>query len=222
MPQSQATREFKFVGGPSRKRRRCAAPSTTTDAGSAALRQTFDILVASTDKKAKEVLSNRSGKPRDGGIFNNDDHFHGASSAQDSNIRSQPAEMLESLLERPTPPPDVFSISDFNDSFLLFNSSFDLSTPSMLIPSHAATPSRTVVAGDELLEGDQDSPVIEGTQSSDSSKSTEEIERDDDLEFDNYRAYGNRGESVYSLFAQCKIPSSSSPLSQLLTMLVNR
>jgi hypothetical protein len=223
MSQPQRKFNFKFVGGPSRKRRRRAPPAVreaeplppqtwATAATTTGMQPVFSIHDESYVNSSPEGSDSCNAPGHD---------FRNGNTA--ITTRSRPAftsnpqvplaslvppanEVLESLLEWPTS--NLLTATDAVGSAVEFNDPFSLFDASQTFAS-GAVPRPTLDGFEEYFAEDQGASVIDDVPSEASVNSIEDSLRDIDPELEDHRSVrGNIGDNFSQLFAQCRSQKS--------------
>lgn len=202
MSQPDVPRKFKFVGGPSRKRRQCAA-SAPREAKRSARGPT--PVSSSNDEAADTTVQ--------GATFCAD-----ATHAVLATVQTPSTDVLESLLGWP-PSTELLMGTDagvstisFNDPVSQSGASFHLATSSHLCFDSGAALNSTLDKSGEYLPGDQCPPGTEEIPSEGSSSSIEDIWREIGPELENSDSIPiNTADTFGRLFSQCKLAEALVP-----------
>lgn len=212
MSQPKFPRKFKFVGGPSRRRRRHAAPPRQGEPASNNIQrsmQSVSVLHPGSNpttgsERNKDFATSTLTSRNSSGAIPAAASVADEAQVPSATVQPHPTDVVESLLYWPSS--DTFESSlDMNDPLSLFGAPFHLATDPGLVFSSGAAPEHSLDNAEEDSQGDQLPSIVEDFLRENQLHFTEDISKNTSHELDYHRPIpGNSTDSFCRLFAQCK------------------
>jgi len=214
MSQPKHPRKFKFVGGPSRKRRRCANPSAGDDESTS----TNNVQKMMQPVFAVQNTANNPSNPEGNDGYAAPD---AASGNVDAATTTRPS--VTSLINEPSVPPTALlqdrstfigqqmatdaleAALSYDDPFNLSGARFHLATSTNIDLDNDAAFDISLSSPEDCVSVGHRPPVTDDLPWEGSSDSTEDILRETGPELEDHVSIsGDISDTLYGLFAQCK------------------